>query len=152
MIFFVDEDFRQLRALVSELAFRNIIVEVIPDADQAYDRLSEVKVSEVDLVLVDVMLAASPNEALSRYSRARTDDYHKTGLLLLDDLCEVNPVVFPSRAVYFTHANNGTLVAAVERSASQNKVPLLKKKDFNTAHHFGDAIEKLVAQIRGVKL
>lgn len=149
MIYFVDEDYRQLRALVSELGFRDLQSEVIQDADTAYTRLSAIDPAAVDLVFIDVMLAASTDESRTRYPRAATDEFHRTGLLLLDDLVKSNPKVFPRKAIYLTHASNGTLIAAIDESARRHGIRMLKKRDFQTAHDFGNTVETLLAERRG---
>jgi hypothetical protein len=146
MIYFVDEDYRQLRALVSELLFRGLQAEIIQDADTAYAKLSAIDGATVDLVFIDVMLAASSDETRSRYSRAATDEFHRTGLLLLDDLAKSNPKVFPKKAIYLTHASNGKLIAAIDESARCHGIKMLKKRDFRTAHDFGIVVESILAE------
>jgi len=85
MIYFVDEDFRKLRVLVSELRINGFDATILRDADSAYHQLVSEKKANIDLVIIDVMLAVNPDISKSRYTRANTDDYHKTGLLLLED-------------------------------------------------------------------
>ncbi len=148
MIYFIDEDYRKLRALVSELKFNNFNAKVIRDADTAYSELAEVKPDEVDIVIIDVMLAAKANADESRYPREKTDDYHKTGLLLLDDLVRINPAVFPKYAIYLTHASNNELVKLISASAKKHSINLLRKKDYDTAFDFGEDIVEIISKIR----
>jgi len=147
MIYFVDEDFRKLRALMSELVIRGYDVINIRDADAAYLELSNVNKEDVQLVIIDVMLAANSNQALSRYSRKETDDYHKTGLLLLDDLADSNPRVFPRRAVYLSHASSDALLRKVSSSVRKHNVRFLRKKDYDTAYEFGEQVDEIIKDI-----
>jgi len=145
MIYFIDEDYRKLRALASELtAFHGFETKIIRDADSAFRELSDIKECDVDLVIIDVMLAVNANGESSRYSREDTDDFHKTGIVLLDDLVLVNPDVFPKKAVYFTHASSGDLVKAISGSANKHGIRVLKKKDYNTAYDFGNEIVGII--------
>lgn len=148
MIYFIDEDFRKLRALVSELKFNDFEVKVIRDADTAYIELETVVMDEVDIVIIDVMLAAKVTKDSSKYSRKDTDDYHKTGLLLLEDLVKVNPCIFPKHAIYFTHASNPELIKLISTSAKNHGIKLLRKTDYNTANDFGEDIIKIIEDIR----
>lgn len=147
MIYFVDEDYRKLRALVSELKFSDFEATIIRDADSAFSELSEVEPEDVDLVIIDVMLAAKADENNSKYPRDETDDYHKTGLLLLDDLSQVNPAVFPKKAVYLTHASNGELVSLILASAKKYGIKMLRKKDYDTAYDFGKHIVQIISEM-----
>ena len=144
MIYFVDEDHRKLRALVTELNFFGYKSKVINDADTAFDELSIVTSNEVDIVIIDVMLAVKINGDKSRYSRDRTDDYHKTGLLLIDDLAISNSAVFPTKAIFFTHASSQSLLAQVDEKAKKHKTLYLRKKDFNTALEFATRVDEII--------
>lgn len=147
MIYFVDEDYRKLRALVSELKFNGYEAKIIRDADTAFVELSEVTLEAVDLVLIDVMLAANADEKNSKYPRDKTDDYHKTGLLLLDDLVHINPTVFPKKASYLTHASNNELISLITISAKNHDIKMLRKKDYDTAYDFGQNIVKIIGEL-----
>lgn len=147
MIYFVDEDYRKLRALVSELKFNGYEAKIIRDADTAFIELSEVTPDVVDLVLIDVMLAAKPDENNSKYPRDKTDDYHKTGLLLLEDLVHVNPDVFPKKAAYLTHASNKELISLITISVKKHDIKMLRKKDYDTAYDFGETIVEIIGNL-----
>lgn len=150
MIYFIDEDYRKLRALASELTtFHGFKTKIIRDADSAFRELSDAHASDVELVIIDVMLAAKADGATSRYSREATDDYHQTGIVLLDDLVMVNPSVFPTKSVYFTHASSGDLVKAISASASKHGIRILKKKDYDTAYDFGNDIVDIINKLNG---
>ncbi len=149
MIYFVDEDYRKLRVLVSELKINGFDAKIIRDADTAFAELSEVDKSNVDLVIIDVMLAAKVNGNTSKYSREQTDDYHKTGLLLLDDLALANPSVFPKYAIYLTHASNDVLVKNISISANKYGIKMLRKKDYDTAYYFGEDVAKIIKELNG---
>lgn len=147
MVYFIDEDYRKLKVLVTELKFRGLSSEVIRDADSAYHRLWNVSLEHIDLVIIDVMLSAKASGA-SRYSREKTDDYHKTGLVLLDDLVLANPDVFPKKAVFLTNASSDALYAQVKASAKDYKIECLRKSSFETAFQFGAKITEIVNERR----
>ncbi len=150
MIYFIDEDYRKLRALASELTtFHGFETKIIRDADSAFRELSDVNASDVDLVIIDVMLAVKADGKASRYSREDTDDFHQTGIALLDDLALVNPSVFPRKSVYFTHASSGDLVKAISTSANKHGIKMLKKKDYDTAYDFGKEIVAIIGKSNG---
>ena len=144
MIYFVDEDHRKLRALISELKFSGYESKVIKDANSAYEELSIVPINDVDIVILDVMLAANLEVNENRYSRERTDDFHKTGLLLLDDLVKANPSVFPKKAIFFTHASSQTLLAHIRSNVEKHNTLYLRKKDFNTALEFSSKVVEII--------
>ena len=151
MIYFIDEDYRKLRALASELkTFHGFETKIIRDADSAYRELCDVKESDVDLVIIDVMLAVKADGESSRYSREETDDFHQTGIVLLDDLALVNPGVFPRKSVYFTHASSSDLVKEITASAKKHNIRMLKKKDYDTAYDFGIEIVGIIGKKEGV--
>jgi hypothetical protein len=70
-----------------------------------------------------------------QFSAARTDDYGKTGLVLLEDLVVANPSVFPSRAVLMTNATDAILQDA-ERVRSAHSVDLWSKGAFLNPRYF----------------
>ena len=116
MIFFVDEDVSALGAWLLKLEQRGHSVIEFRNADTAFASLCSVRPEDVQLVIIDVMLAVSDPET-TRFGAARTDAYLETGLCLLQDLCPQNPAVFPDRAVLLTNTSiAGTFDAAVETS------------------------------------
>ncbi|MBP7427866.1 MAG: response regulator transcription factor [Candidatus Hydrogenedentes bacterium] len=143
MIYIVDEDVMQLGTLQTELEIRGHTVYIIPDADTAYSVLDQIG-DDLELVLIDVMLAASADRLKSRFTRERTDDFMKTGLCLLDDLATVNPNQFPRKAVFFSYASNPNLLKAVDASAKKHNVIHLKKSDYASDLELGVVIEKLI--------
>jgi len=147
MIYFVDEDYRKLRSLSSELTFNGYQTEIIRDADTAYSQLCNVADNEVDLVIIDVMLAVKSNGS-SRYSREQTEEYHKTGICLLEDLVLTNPSVFPRKAIFLSHASSAELVAEIKAAESKYGVKYLRKADYDTAYHFGLEVVEIIGEIR----
>jgi DNA-binding NarL/FixJ family response regulator len=146
MIYFIDEDYRKLRALVSELDIEGYDTKVIRDADNAFVELSGLSGEDVDLVIIDVMLAAK--ESCSKYTREETDDYHQTGLLLLDDLVQVNPRVFPKYAVYLTHATSADLVKVIITSAKKYGIKVLRKGNYDTGYDFAKDVKNIMKELR----
>ena len=148
MIYFVDEDHRKLRALVTELEFFGYDAEIIKDADSAFTALSGVSPDDIDIVIIDVMLAVRVNGSNSRYTRERTDDYHQTGLMLLDDLAISNAEVFPNKALFFTHASNNELLSLVQKKSEEHGTIYLRKRDFNTAFEFAIKVDAIIKERR----
>lgn len=149
MIYFVDEDHRKLRPLVSELTFMGFRAQIIKDADAAYSSLSTINDSQVELVIIDVMLSAKGNgEKSKRFSRERTEDYHQTGLVLLDDLVIVNPDVFPKKAIFMTHASSSSLIAHIEAATKKHNIEFLRKTNFDTALEFTDKVIEVLGRLR----
>ena len=144
MIFIVDEDIAQLRSFKTELEVRGYTVKPIRNADEAFDILVSFETDDVDLVLIDVMLAAGCDESTSRYNRENSDNFMKTGLLLLNDLILQNPDVFPAKAIIFTNSTNEALLGAIGKVCEEHGVLIMKKKDFETAYEFGNTIEGIL--------
>jgi hypothetical protein len=149
MIYIVDEDVAQLRPEESELKLRGYEVTFLRNADLAFDVLVSCENCHVDLVLIDVMLATNEDAAMSRYSREKTDNFLRTGLLLLADLVDQNKTVFPTKAVLFTCSAGKALLAAVKQASDQYRIPLLRKRDFNTAFEFADRVEDILRKVNG---
>ncbi len=148
MIYIVDEDRRQLRAEKSELEFRGFEVEFLGDADIAFSTLISVKPKDVDLILIDVMLAANEDSMISRYSRSSSDNFMKTGLLLLKDLIQQNKKVFPSKAVLFTNTTSDSLLSEVRNVCTEYKIELISKREYRSTFEFGDKIESFIKNMK----
>lgn len=138
MIYFVDEDVSQVRPFATELILRGYEVESIRDADEAFRRLS--RLTECNLVIIDVMLAVDISAETSRYTRENTIEFTRTGLRLLEDLVVENGALFPRRAILFSMATSREIVAEIERVSGRLGVPFLRKSEFGTPHAFGERI------------
>ena len=77
-VYIIDEDEKKLRAFAVELEFRGFKVEMINNADLAFEILSTMSVEELSLAIIDVMLAARPDASRSKYDAVRTNNFHKT--------------------------------------------------------------------------
>jgi CheY-like chemotaxis protein len=139
MIFFIDEDSAAFRAWTSELRLRGLQVECLWNANEAFDRLYKIEQTEVQLVIIDVMLAVEDVDD-DRFSLERTYEYLETGLCLLDDLVEQNPAVFPDRAVLLTNTINEKILRAAVKKSTGHKVPLWKKANIYSPVDFGDLV------------
>lgn|ERR1700690_1302493 len=151
MIYFIDEDIAQLRPFRAELTFRGYEVTTLPDADSAFSVLVKANPESLQLAIIDVMLAANPDERASRYQRSNTNNFHKTGLLLLEDLIHFNPTTFPKHAAFLTHATNNDLIAEIDSVVHKHHIPFLRKRDFESALAFGERIETILKEIMKVK-
>jgi hypothetical protein len=136
VIFFVDEDSSAYQAWIFELELRGLRVSTIRNAAEAFRDLWNADPSEVDLVLIDVML--SPGESVEPSTRP-PDDYLWAGLQLLRDLVQQNGSVFPARAVLLTNAVGQTLSEAI-RCSKEFGVPVWDKRSIASALHFGDRV------------
>lgn len=141
MIYIVDEDVIQLRPYAMELKILGYEVKQIDNADAAFDILCQA--SDVELVLVDIMLATGDSKT-SRYDRESTDDFLKTGLLLLDDLYKHNQTLFPSKLAIFSMGSQNWLVTKIKEASSKYKIPYLRKRDYPSPYQFGQKIHDLL--------
>ncbi len=149
MIVIVDEDVIQLSAWAVELRCRGYEVDFIDTASAAYTRLSGVADDDIDLVLIDVMLADLTDPSSGRYSRGDTSDYSLTGVSLLDDLCDANEKVFPTHAAFLSMATSRPILEAVQNAARKHSVPFLRKSQFADPFEFGNAVEAIIQERQG---
>ncbi len=149
MIYFIDEERWLVKPFCDELKRRDYAVRNITMANEAYRELADPgpEQAEVDLVIIDVMLATDPDDELSQtlFTRAETDDFLRTGLVLLKLLVEKRPDIFPSRAVIFSGAGNSKLVERIEKVCKGYSIAFLKKGEYVTGFDFADAIEKIIS-------
>jgi hypothetical protein len=143
MIYFVDEDVVQLEPFKIELEILGFEVCILQDADEAYEVLC-VPNEELELAIIDVMLAADFDIERSRFDRESTRDFLETGLVLLEQLKAVNPENFPRRAMLFSTATNTDLVQAVTQVAATNNIPYLDKNNYVNAWEFGQKVEETI--------
>jgi len=141
MIYFVDEDSTQLTPYIVELELRGYQVVPIDNADDAYKVLSGA--SDIQLVILDIMLAAGPS-GTSRFSRERTHDFILTGLALLEDLNNTNAAHFPRRVVVFSMANQDWVVNDIRKAAEQYQIAYLQKRDYPSPFGFGEKIAEIL--------
>jgi len=145
--YFVDEDARAFSAWMTELEMRGFDTKVLWNADEAFAHLERVTVADVDLVVVDVMLAVSESTQ-TRFTPERTDGYLETGLRLLEDLSVANPSVFPMCAVFLTNTASQSTLAETLRVGKVLNVPVWSKAQFVSPVEFGDSVAQRVAEIR----
>jgi len=116
-----------MSSLKTEFQFRNYKVEIISNADDAWDLM--IKRDDVELVIIDIMLAAKPPN-ISKYSRSGTRDYTTTGILLAEDLLIQFPQIFKGKIVYLSHTNENGLLNLIEKSAEDNDITFLRKHNY----------------------
>ena len=143
MIYFVDEDYSAYGAWVAELQLRGYGVQSISNADEAHRILAEV--SDAELVVIDIMLAVEDTRT-TRFTVERTDDFLETGLRLLEDLREVNPIVFPRRAVLLTNTLTETTFSEARRVSRKLGVPLWQKSAIFSPVEFGDRVDRFLGR------
>ncbi len=143
MIYIVDEDQVQLRPLAIELQIRGYEVEFLENADRAFHTLSFAG-NELEAAIIDVMLATAIDPKESIFSRTETDDFKRTGLVLLRELCMQNPSQFPKKGILFSMAMNPSLVRQIEDEAAQLKIPFLRKMEYASAYQLADAVESCI--------
>lgn len=148
-IFIVDEDAIQLEPFKVELEIRGFKVEFILDADEAFKALSKVSNDQITLAIIDVMLAVNVKRGLSKFDRIETNDFLKTGLILIEKLAELNPEIFPQKALFFSNATNQELVMSIEEEAEKYQIPYLDKSNYQSPLAFGDIIEEIIKKIDG---
>ena len=146
MIYFVDEDFQAFGSWIAELRMRGLDTIPLSSADDAFATLCRAPSSEVRLVIIDVMLAVE-NIQDDRFSVERTHLYLETGLRLLEDLSEQNPVVFPKRAALLTNTNNEATLSAVRRTCKSCGIPLWEKWRMASPMDFGDKVANHLASL-----
>jgi DNA-binding NarL/FixJ family response regulator len=142
MIYFVDEDFGVLAAYTAELGLRGYSVSNLATARDAFQALWNAPGSDIDLVIVDVMLA--PGETVD----SSNANYFTAGLDLLRSLSDQNPDVFPRRALLFTAAIGGTRREATD-CARELGVEIWDKAAFLSPVEFADGVERLIAERSG---
>ncbi len=137
-IYFVDEDYSKLFSWIMELEFRGYQVRALEDADRALKVLLQAQ--DIDWVIIDVMLAAS-EQPDSRYEEDRTDQGLTTGLVLLNDLCELRPELFPSRVQLLTAATTATPLIMAKELAAKLKIEVTLKSLIDSPRDFGEVVE-----------
>ena len=142
MIYFVDEDELALGAYAAELRLRGYRVAFLRSAREAFRTLWNASRIEVELVVIDVMLA--PGDANDRRDTAEaTQGFTTTGLELVRDLADQNPDVFPARAVLFTSAV-GDARRAASTCAGELEIELWDKHPYLSPVHFADDVARLL--------
>jgi CheY-like chemotaxis protein len=147
VIFLVDEDMSAFTGWIADLEIRGYEVGALWDADEAYSALSEIAPEEVDLVVVDVMLAVSP-EGTAGLTAEATEDYLLTGLRLVELLAAKNPAVFPARAVFLTNVVNEDRLTLLRSAAEDMKIELWRKHRISGAIEFGDLVVQRIESLR----
>jgi CheY-like chemotaxis protein len=140
MIFIVDEDYSALEGWTADIDIRGYTTEALWDADEAFERLRTVRPEEVELAIIDVMLAVD-DPATSRFTAAMTDGYLRTGLCLVEALAQQNPDVFPRRAVFLTNTVDEGTLSELRRVTSRWGVELWRKHRIASPLAFADMVE-----------
>ena len=142
MIYFVDEDVSQISQWASILRMKGMQTCVLRDADTALEHLSQC--DDIELVFIDVMLAAAPDTQNRIFTRAQTDDYHSTGVELLKALVERQPRFFPSYAIFLSQAGQSMILEKVKLTVQEfrNEVLFWQKGSFASVKDFAAKTEE----------
>lgn len=143
-IYFVDEDFGPTAAMRAIVEQRGHKVEAIVWVEDAETILTTVK--DIDLVLIDVMMAQRGGD--DRYSAHRTNTGLETGLKLLEILSDKRSEVFPGRAVLWTHAQNTEVIKRATNMADELGIEFMRKGKFRSVKDFADAVEGCLAAVQ----
>lgn len=142
MIYFCDEDVNQIKPFVFYLQYKGHNVEILENADLAYQILSSA--NDIELALLDVMYAANPNKLSSIFNTAETRDFTITGLILLEKLISVRNDYFPLRAVFFSMVTDPILIETIQATSKKHKINFLRKSEFPTPDSFGERIDTII--------
>jgi len=141
MIYFVDEDVPYAKEFTIPLIMRGYNVEILPNADLAYDALE--KAADVELAIIDIMLATAEKQN-SRFGADETAGFLKTGLLLMNYLSDRRPNLFPKRFVVLTAAGDAGLLREINGQCRTIGVTVLRKSDFRKPSGLADRIIELI--------
>jgi hypothetical protein len=84
-----------------------------------------------------------------RFSAQRTSDYRETGLVLLQDLVQQNPLIFPSRAVLLSNTTRYETFRNARAGSLEHEIPFWNKTEIDSPLHFGDLVASRIAFLRG---
>jgi len=143
MIYFVDEDFGAYESWIAELELRGFHVKSLRSADEAFAALWGIALEDVELVIVDVMLAVDDIDD-PKFSVELTDGYLESGLRLLENLVQQNPNVFPQRAVLLTNTINDKTLGAAADVSKRYAIELWDKREIMSPLYFGDRVEAAI--------
>jgi CheY-like chemotaxis protein len=147
VIVVVDEDERLLVPQLLYVQAFGYVVATYRTADAAFDALRYARKDEVELVLIDVMLAAD-GSAKHRSGDMRFGRQSKqggtVGLELLDQLVACNGDVFPERALLLSHATERGVVTAAQAAAAQHGVPFWNTEKELVAEAFAFRVDEYV--------
>lgn len=149
MIYFIDEDTSQTNHYRVELELMGNKITHYKDADTAYESIGSLDAD--DFLIVDVMLAANPDERKSSFLRADTDDYKTTGLLLLERLFNKYPAFPKSRVLLISQASILRLIDKINLFCRQHNVAFKGKDEFESNAHFGRIVETMLNNSREEK-
>lgn len=141
VIYFIDEDVPYVTEYSVPLKLRNKAVQILPNADLAYNVLETA--NDIELAVVDIMLATEAKE-VSRFGRVETEDFLRTGLLLIEFLTDLRPEVFPHRLVVLTAASDYKLLKSIRDTCEPKNIEILRKMDYSSPTKLADKIQSLI--------
>jgi len=126
MIYIIDEDKIQMSSLRTEFEIRGYNVQIIPNADDAWDVISSIGKNDIELLIIDIMLAAKPS-LKSRFDRQKTLDYTITGICLAESLLTDFLEKCENKIIYLSHTSENGLINSIIKSSEMNKIPFFRK-------------------------
>jgi CheY-like chemotaxis protein len=138
MIVVVDDEAYLGTPYWRELADCGYKLQFFETADAAYNALKSVAPADVHLVLVDLHLPCEPD---GRFAADSDYTYFEIGLLLLNELIDTNPVMFPSRSVLWTAAPSGSDACVAAHLAG---IRVLYKREVLNSRKFAETVRSLV--------
>jgi CheY-like chemotaxis protein len=151
MIVVVDEDVYLLSVFETYILAAGQTLRTFVTADQAFESLSVVEQQDIDLAVIDVMLAAdgSARSAAGEPRFRRSMEQESTvGLDLLRQLATCNPAVFPARAALWTHYTQPDVVGKAEEAARSFEVPLWAREKGSPGAEVALLVLRHVAALR----
>jgi CheY-like chemotaxis protein len=147
MIVFIDEDMSQISAQMLELELRGFDVQQLEDADRALERLPEMQ--DIQLLIVDVMLAAHWDAERSAFSDKETSGYFFTGLSLAQRLID-DGVVLPHSIVFYSMISSYEAQERVRAFCKKTGATYLMKSQFQDPYEFVDRIVTMISEAKRV--
>lgn len=141
VIYFVDEDVPYIQEYSVPLKLRNRSVCILSNADIAYRTLE--MANDVELAVIDIMLATESKES-SKFSRAESEDFLKTGILLIQYLNDLRPRLFPKNFVVLTAASDRRLLKSIRDCCDPLNIEILRKMDYSSPAKLANKIESLI--------
>ncbi len=142
MIYYIDEEYIRNRSKIRFLKMHGYDVTHISNADEAWRVIYPVSSDDIDLIIVDVMLAAG-----NRYDRKQTKDFLITGITLIKDLLDQRKDIDPKKILLFSAATRDDIIKFIHELANDKKVHYKSKSDFNTLFDFLNYINSICKPI-----
>jgi len=150
MILMIDDQISQLQSHAIELTLRGYEVLQISSAREAMDKLSSISFDELEVAVVDVMLAAGPG-AEELFGNTSANYQFETGLHLVSSILSNSAFQFKSNQfVFFSMANQDWLINAIYKKSSELNVKYIDKRSHGSPAFFADVLEGIIGARNGL--